>query len=201
MTASLTRKAQVNAARKRWRDKNKARVSEVNKAFYAANREQQKLRAQQWRTENPGKAAKAKAAWVAANRAHVAQLQINYRAANLEKRKADRKRNFYENRERDLAAAREWKRQHPEAVAEQCMARVAAKARATPAWANRFFIREAYHLAKVREHVCGGKWHVDHTVPLRSDIVCGLHCEANLQVIPGPLNQSKSNRYWPDMPV
>lgn len=78
--------------------------------------------------------------------------------------------------------------------------RRAAKKRATPDWANKFFISEAYHLAKLREKVCGGLWHVDHIVPLQSKYVCGLHVESNLQVIPGHLNQTKSNVTWPDMP-
>jgi hypothetical protein len=42
--------------------------------------------------------------------------------------------------------------------------------------------------------------HVDHIVPLVSKFVCGLHCEANLQLLPGPENQRKGNRVWPDMP-
>ena len=78
--------------------------------------------------------------------------------------------------------------------------RRATKRLATPAWANEFFIQEAYSLAKLREKVCGGAWHVDHIVPLKSALVCGLHVEHNLQVIPAALNAAKHNRYWPHMP-
>lgn len=46
----------------------------------------------------------------------------------------------------------------------------------------------------------GELWVVDHIVPIKSQIVCGLHNEFNLQVIPSRDNRAKSNRYWPHMP-
>lgn len=46
----------------------------------------------------------------------------------------------------------------------------------------------------------GVKHHVDHIVPIKSPIVCGLHCEANLQILPEAENIRKGNRHWPDMP-
>jgi len=78
--------------------------------------------------------------------------------------------------------------------------RFALKLGATPEWANSFFIEEAYNLAQLRTKITGIPHEVDHLVPLQSKIVCGLHCEYNLQVIPVSVNRSKSNRYWPDMP-
>jgi hypothetical protein len=75
----------------------------------------------------------------------------------------------------------------------------AKKLKATPVWANQFFITEAYELAALRTKMFGFKWHVDHVVPLISDRVCGLHSHTNLSVIPARANLSKSNRYWPNM--
>lgn len=47
---------------------------------------------------------------------------------------------------------------------------------------------------------CSIEWHVDHRVPLQHKLVCGLHVEHNLQVIPATQNLIKNNRHWPDMP-
>lgn len=59
---------------------------------------------------------------------------------------------------------------------------------------------EAHHLAGLRGSITGIPHDVDHVVPLINDIVCGLHAETNVQVIPAVLNRSKGNRFWPDMP-
>ena len=86
-------------------------------------------------------------------------------------------------------------------VKERVARRRALQLRAMPGWANRFFINEAYHLASLRTRMLGFPWHVDHIVPLISEIVCGLHTHDNLRVISGKENLAKGNRYWPDMPV
>ena len=84
------------------------------------------------------------------------------------------------------------------------MARKARLLSATPSWGNKFFMEEAYDLAKRRSALKTGghsEWHVDHIVPLKSDLVCGLHVEHNLRVVPALHNLAKGNRHWPDMPT
>lgn len=78
--------------------------------------------------------------------------------------------------------------------------RRSAKKNAVPGWANKEAIEAIYEKARRFSDLTGEPFHVDHIVPLTSDVVCGLHWEGNLQVLSGPDNLSKSNRVWPDMP-
>jgi hypothetical protein len=66
--------------------------------------------------------------------------------------------------------------------------RRAFKLKATPNWANLIAIKEIYR-------TCPEGYHVDHIVPLQSKLVCGLHCEFNLQHLPASENISKSNKF------
>lgn len=76
----------------------------------------------------------------------------------------------------------------------------ARKRKAMPAWANEFFLAEAYDIAATRTEMTGIQWEVDHIVPLQGATVCGLHVENNIAVIPAQDNRKKGNRHWPDMP-
>lgn len=61
-----------------------------------------------------------------------------------------------------------------------------------PRWADPKAIRRLYRIA-ARMRAEGHDVEVDHIVPLRHPFVSGLHCEANLQIVPRRFNQWKSN--------
>lgn len=72
--------------------------------------------------------------------------------------------------------------------------RRALELRAAVAWANQAEIKRLYRAADLMTLATGVPYHVDHVVPLKSPVVCGLHCEANLQVITAEQNCKKRNR-------
>lgn len=41
-------------------------------------------------------------------------------------------------------------------------------------------------------------YEVDHEIPLKHELVCGLHCIANLQYLTTEANRKKSNKWSPD---
>jgi hypothetical protein len=75
-------------------------------------------------------------------------------------------------------------------IARSAQRRAIAK-QATPKWANLLKIKEIYLQ-------CPPGYHVDHIIPLKSDIVCGLHVENNLQYLPAADNLQKSNNFKED---
>lgn len=71
---------------------------------------------------------------------------------------------------------------------------------ATPRWETRARIAAVYEQAH-RMRLRGASVHVDHVVPLNSDLVCGLHTVTNLQIISVADNYRKSNRDFPGAPI
>jgi hypothetical protein len=58
-----------------------------------------------------------------------------------------------------------------------------------------------YRLARIATAATGTRWSVEHIVPLKNPLVCGLHCPANLTLSPLVDNVLKGNSWWPDMPA
>ena len=71
------------------------------------------------------------------------------------------------------------------------------KSHAMPLWADRRAIEEFYIEAREKTVKTGVKHQVDHIIPLRHKLVCGLHIPVNLQVIPASENFRKHNRFNP----
>lgn len=89
---------------------------------------------------------------------------------------------------------RRWVKKNPSSISERKAKRRAAELLAMPSWSDRVAIKRIYEECKEITRQCGGKWHVDHVIPLQGKTVCGLHVPANLRVIPAEENAKKSNR-------
>lgn len=161
---------------------------------------------------------------------HAREYNRAYRVKNSEKIKASKRKyyldnkvdirkmaaeNYYKNPEpykkrastrRKLkpvecaAAIAKWQKENSGAANHISKKHRASKSRALAKWADLEKIRRVYDAAAKLSKTTGVGYHVDHIVPLQSDLVCGLHVEDNLQVIPAVINCGKQNRYWPGMP-
>ncbi len=123
-----------------------------------------------------------------------------YREANKDK-VTERERAYREsNKDKITKRMNAYCKANPHIYSANTAKRKASKIKATPVWANKEAIKDMYQLATIFKRT-GINMHVDHIIPLQSKLVCGLHCEANLQLMPAYENKSKGNYHWPDMPV
>lgn len=122
-----------------------------------------------------------------------------WKAANKKKVSAYNKSWYSSHIPDEIIRNKKWRENNRELMKRRYLMKYYRRLKATPSWANKFFISEAYELAGLRTRVFGFPWNVDHIVPMKSELVCGLHVEYNLQVIPRVENIVKGNRSWPDM--
>ena len=141
-----------------------------------------------------------KSKWYQENKETQRKATDSWRARHPEKCNEYSKKWRAKYPDRSKAAWTNWAKRNPEAACFKSAKRRAKSSMATPKWANRFFIKEAYSLARLRTKLFGSKWVVDHIVPLQSNLVCGLHVENNMRVITEKQNSAKCNYWWPDMP-
>jgi hypothetical protein len=94
------------------------------------------------------------------------------------------------NLEHDLERNRQYAQNNKDVVRRKAAKRRANKKTQTPTWADLNKINCIYRN-------CPEKHHVDHIYPLKSDYLCGLHVETNLQILTEIENISKGNRTWP----
>lgn len=133
------------------------------------------------------------------NRDSIVQVQAEWRASNPDKIREYSKRYFSKNESTILEYRAAWAALNKDIIRAACARRRARKLQAYVAWGDTTAIQLIYTKARRLSIWLGAEMHVDHIVPLASKYVCGLHCEANLQILPAQENFHKHNTWWPDM--
>lgn len=135
--------------------------------------------------------------WAKQNRARLNEKAVVWRSKNIEKSrvsnikcKTANKARYYDTYCEWLAANRDKKR----AIDAR---RRTAKMLAMCSWADNSAIAAIYESAIRLEQESGRAVHVDHVIPLQNKYVCGLHHEANLQILFMEDNVSKKNKFDP----
>lgn len=88
------------------------------------------------------------------------------------------------------AKARQWRAANPKHHLALTNAHKKAIKLRTPKWADLAAIVQVYKR-------CPEGHQVDHVIPLRGEVVSGLHVAENLQYLPAAENRAKSNKFLP----
>lgn len=166
---------------KEYRIANKEKKREYDKAYLIKNKEKKYEYHKEWRIKNKDKIQDYKIK----NKEHVAKTKRAWRQTNAEKVQNDYK---------------EWRKNNPDKTRTYDAMRRAARMQRTPCWLtedDKVLIERKYTLAQKKTENTGEKWVVDHILPLRGELVSGLHVPANLRVIKHTTNARKSNKYEP----
>lgn len=118
-----------------------------------------------------------------------------YSSDNIDAHNARSREWVKKNQEKRKQISSKWQKNNKEKGLAIVNARRANKLNATPLWAKKHVIDHIYLVAKMIQEQSNIKVHVDHIVPLKNKMVCGLHCEQNLRVMWAKDNLIKSNNY------
>lgn len=156
-----------------WNANNPLYHSEYSKEHYNLHKEDYKERSKRYYLDHKEVInIKSKAYWQE-NKPRLAEISREHYLNNILYYKEYRKKYYLE---------------HKAQYADYDAKRRAIEIKAQPSWASLAEIKKIYLGRREGEHV-------DHIIPLQGELVCGLHCEHNLQYLPIKDNLSKGNTF------
>lgn len=158
-------KEKINKNVSEWQKNNREKCRSRSRRFYAKHTEREKERMRIWSVANKEWKDEYHRQWSDENPDYIKQYMSRYQQEN-----------------RGLVNANTAKYR-------------ATKKKSTPYWADLDIIKSIYFMAAYMSKKSGIPHHVDHIIPLKSELVCGLHCEQNLQILTGSENIRKNNSF------
>tara|TARA_R100001594_G_scaffold145416_1_gene195563 strand:- start:290 stop:1153 length:864 start_codon:yes stop_codon:yes gene_type:complete len=182
----------------------KSCINESSREFYKENSEKIKSDTDNYRKNNLDKYAEWKRLRRSKDIEKYREKEQKYREDNRDKinayhrdynkqNRVDRleveRRYISNNADKCKERSRKWRNKNKDKVCYYAAKRRANLKQATPPWANQDIIKSFYKEASYFQET------VDHIIPLTHSLVCGLHTESNLQILPFKANCSKSNSF------
>lgn len=133
------------------------------------------------------------------NRDRLLEQKRAYNEANKERMSQAKRQCYLKKRDAYLARIKANYAADPEQAIRRERQKATLKKEATPAWCDLDLVKSLYRHARSLTEQTGVRHHVDHIIPLRHELVCGLHVHNNLRVIPADENWRKHNSFDPDI--
>lgn len=161
---------------KEWKEKNRDKVREQNRLWNANNQDKRRQYQRKYTQAHPNEVTKRGKVWRDNNPDYHFKYNKDWRANHPNYAKLYRDN----NRGKFLANHAAYR---------------AAKKQASAKWSKKEAIEKIYEQAKTLTVATGVPHEVDHIVPLQHPVVCGLHCEDNLQILTKHENRTKFNHF------
>jgi hypothetical protein len=180
---------------KKWYEKNKEKAREIAKKSHFKNRENNLKRCKKWREDNILRVRKKSLQYYYKNRQQCIERVKKYREIFrdiVKKYEYEwRTKNKIYVRER----ARKWSKENYGKIRNYYAKRRKNLRQATPFWVDTDRIKEIYDKCYKTTLETGIQHEVDHIIPLKNPLVCGLHVPENLQIITASENSRKKNKF------
>jgi len=172
-------------------------MSEIDKTAYLERKEMFTARDAKYYKENKDIILKRNKVWSAANKNVIKENRRIYHKKNRDVILKKQREYYFKTKETRKEKDHIYYINNKNKSFAKAAKRRANKLQAMPIWANKKYISLWFKFAKIESERTGRKVHVDHIIPLKGILVCGLHCEDNLQLLFAKENISKSNKLLP----
>lgn len=184
--------------RKKSYEKHREAINEKHRRQYAENVDQHNQRCQAWKDANREHVNQYSRSYYKDNNELVLLKAKTYRDNNKEIISARNRSQYEKDIEYNRERSKVWQSKNPGRVSANSVRRRHRLNLSAPIWLTKKDLQDIasfYVLAKALKSASGENFHVDHIVPLKHDLVCGLHVPWNLQVLTATENLRKSNKF------
>lgn len=137
------------------------------------------------------------AIWAKNNKEKRRIIRKKWRDNNIDLARQIERASREKHKDKKAAYQIKYREENPGLAASYCASRRTYKMERTPKWLTETQLKEIeefYVLAKELQWLSEAPLEVDHIIPLKGELVSGLHVPWNLQILTKPLNCKKSNK-------
>lgn len=182
---------------KNYYNNHKEEVVERSRLYRKNNPDKHRQAVDNWNKNNSERRTANVVKWQKENPDKLKVIKDRERIKNIDRYKEYSKEYYQVNKEKILNHFKKWRKENKDKTCFYSNRYKARKIMATAGWANFDKIMAIYQECSLLTSRTGVKHHVDHIIPLKNNIVCGLHVENNLQILTMKENLSKHNKFEP----